>query len=419
MHSLSSWRMVPPGGAPLPVASILRGMLPDGWAVSDLRTAFRQRFGRRFAFLAGSGRSALAMALAAIRRENPGRDQVLLPAYVSYSVPSAVAAAGCRITLYDVDPGSLAPDFRSMEKAVTARTLAVLACPLFGYPFDTAPAKAICRDNGIPLVDDAAQVMGGTVNGRDAGCLGDVGIFSLSRGKPITAVDGGILLTDDERIARAVEIAVPRCGAASGAILPAKAMALAMLRRPVFYRLPASLPWLMLGESVFDPSFPDRPFSAFQAKLAAQALSSLDATNAARARVASFYADILSGTRVAGTVSQEPGAQPIYLRFPVLPGPGASHWQDMLTGKQGKAAKRLGISRGFPLSVDRIPEARPFLDAPVREYPGARYLAGHLVTLPTHDQTTERDCRAALDFILSAAGGKPAATCRDAGKERP
>lgn len=411
MYPLSAWRMLPPAGAPLPVAALLRGIAAVGkgsGAAAEFHDAVRQRFGAQFVFAAGSGRRALALALAAMRRRNPGRDQALIPAYVSYSVPAAVAAAGCRITLYDIDPHSLAPDWESMKKNLTRRTLAVLACPLFGYPFDTAPGAAMCREHGIPLVDDAAQAMGGEVQGRAAGRLGDVGVFSLSRGKPMTAVDGGILLTDDESLARTIEEVASEVVNVPGALAAfpsAKALALFLLRHPWLFRLPSSLPWLRLGESVFDPYFPRGAFSSFQAGLALYALSRLDKTNAARAGKASLYYGGLDGVEAVATVRPEKETKPVYLRFPVLPGKGDASPREFLGGGSGQIARRLGISRGFPLPVDQIPEVRPYLEPPVREYPGARRLAEHLVTLPTHDHVTAGDCAAVLDFIRGGRSG--------------
>lgn len=420
MHPLSAWRILPPGGAPLPFTGILSGLAAirnGNRAVAEFRDAVRQRFGAQFVFTTGSGRRALTMALTAMRWKNPSRDQALIPAYVSYSVPAAVAAAGCRVTLYDIDPQSLTPDWESMKKALTRRTLAVLACPLFGYPFDNAPGVTICRAHGIPLVDDAAQVMGREMEDRPAGRLGDVGIFSLSRGKPMTAVDGGILLTDDDSLARIIEEVIskaePPLGALAAFVSPARALALSLLRHPWIFRLPSSLPWLRLGESVFDPYFSRKAFSPFQAGLALHALSRLDETNAGRARKAALYYQGLDGLEAVRAVQPARGTKPVYLRFPVLPGKEGASPRDLLQGKRGQVARRLGISRGFPLSVDRIPEAQPYLDPPVREYPGARHLAEHLVTLPTHDHVTAEDCAAALHFIraavLNADSGESAA----------
>ena len=284
------WRMLPPGGAPLGLGAIARALLDSrkGRRMADrFGQALFGRFGAGHVLLSSSGSAALALALTALRQLRPDRDQILLLAYVSYSVPSAVARAGCHISLYDVDPVTLGPRLDSLEAAVSEKTLAVVACHQFGLAFDLEPIRSVCAGAGAFLVDDAAQAMGASVGGVPAGTMGDVGLFSLSRGKPITAVEGGILLCNDDRIAdglRAVQKQLPEPGFSPRAAL--KAVALAVLRHPAIYRIPASLPWLGIGASVFDPDFEQAGLSAFQAGLGLSSLLELYRINRQRHRKA-------------------------------------------------------------------------------------------------------------------------------------
>jgi dTDP-4-amino-4,6-dideoxygalactose transaminase len=183
----------------LRVGDILAGMRGVGRpheVAEELRHAIQDKFGARHVFFATSGRAGLSAGLTALRRLNPERDEVLLPAYTSFSVPSAVVNAGLKVSLYDLNPETLAPDMASLERAMSPRTLCVVACHLFGYPVDLEPLRELCRVSGAALFDDAAQAMGASIDGKLVGTMGDVGLFSLSRGKNMTAVDGGIVLTD-------------------------------------------------------------------------------------------------------------------------------------------------------------------------------------------------------------------------------
>lgn len=406
MSALPAWRMLPPAGAPLTLASIAAGITALA-RQSDPQTALcaalAERFGARHARLADTGRAALALALIALGRMHPDRDEVLLPAYVSFSVPSAVVNAGFKIRLYDVNSDDLTPDYASMAKAVSGRTLAVIVCHQFGLVFDPFPAAALCRECGAALIDDAAQAMGGTVEGKYAGCLGDVGLFSLSRGKPLTAVDGGVLLTDNDDIARAIDeaaIGLPDQGADAMHML--KAVALCVLRRPELYRLPTSLPGMHIGASIFDPSFPRAPLSRFRAGLALAALAFLAPANAARTRVAMRYIDGFSRLPVVRLIPPQAASVPVYLRFPVMPGPGED-FHALPQAPGGRAAKNLGISRGFPLPLDAVPGLGPYLAEQGRVFPGARRLADTLITLPTHDQVKEKDIAAIMRLFSSFA----------------
>ena len=460
MHTLKeqrrAWRMLPPAGAPLGPAALgaaLRALLGQrgntkvpSLSIGDngngeiwnreknVLSAARQAFARYFAvphvFFAGSGREALCLLFTALRPGADHKDEVLLPAYASYTLPAAVVRAGLRVALYDVEPLSLTPCLKSLRAALSRRTLAVVVCHLFGFPFDLAPLAGLCREAGAVLVDDAAQAMGATVDGVPAGSMGDVGLFSLGRGKCITAVQGGVLITRDtglaERLrpvfATAVESKQRKGEGAHNAAIILNACAFALLRRPALYRLPASLPWLRLGESVFDPNFRHSLFGAAQAALALHALDGLERVNHERKTKAARYAASLNSVdNSLQLIVPAPGAEPVYTRFPLLPrrnsktagglqsaAPGDKDGREGTspTRRFASALMNLGVSPGFPLPIQDIPELRPHLARPDGHYPGAAFLARHLFTLPTHDHVRPGDISTILARALAAFAAK-------------
>lgn len=405
MYPLSAWRALPPAGAPLYPAGIFQAFAAQKTgekALEELTQAVRRIFAVPHVFLHGSGREALATLFTALRTLGPERDLVLLPAYCSFSLPSAVVKAGCRVGLYDVNPDTLTPRLGSIRAALGPRTLAVVACHQFGFPFDLAPLEELCRAGGAALVDDAAQALGAEAGGRLAGAMGDAGIFSLSRGKNITAVAGGISLTRSPALAKAIAAATAR-GLPHNpeqhnplTLIPLLVQTLALwaLRHPALYRIPASMPWLQLGASVYDPHFPRARFSPFQAGLALFSLERLQAVTAARTQRAAFYQERLQGQSAVRPILPQAGAVPAYLRFPLLPGVGAPE------GWARKAIRRsLGISAGFPLALHEIQALAPHLDTNGGPYPGALFLARNLITLPTHEHVRPEDCHAVLRHV--------------------
>ncbi len=475
MHTVTVWRMLPPAGAPLTLGGIaggLAGCFAGEKRLERLRGRLRDFTGMPHVSLHGSGREALAALLAVLRAQRPGRDEVALPAYGSYTLPAAAVRAGCRVALYDIDPASLAPRLESVRAALSPRALALVACHQYGFPFDLAPLAALCRERGVLLVDDAAQALGARQDGILAGTMGDVGLYSLGRGKNITAVAGGIMATRDAALGRCLREAEGAAGRERAQSLPArfarlavllgKALALWALRRPALYRLPASLPWLKIGVPEFNPGFAFRPFAAFQAGLARDGLDRLEALNAARKEKAALYeARLREGDRQGrrhrrdgqyrrdgqdgqhGQEGQEdqnrqdggadlaaiaplPGALPVYPRFPVLlaprnaglPAPRGVEASGVSRGRAngpcalGGGARALGISPGHPLALHEIPDLARHLVEPARAYPGAELLARHLVTLPTHEETGPKDCEAACAYLekrfFAAARGKEA-----------
>jgi len=388
------FRTLPPSAAPLHVGDILAGMRAMGRpheAEEELRHAIQEKFGARHVFFTTSGRSGLSAGLRALHRLNPERGEVLLPAYTSFSVPSAVVNAGLKVSLYDLHPETLAPDMDSLAAALSPKTLCVVACHLFGYPVDLEPLRELCRASGAALFDDAAQAMGASMGGRLAGTMGDLGLFSLSRGKNMTAVDGGIVLTNRDDVAEGLTALVPEPARFSARHVAQSLMLLAMLH-PRAYWLPTSLPFLNIGASVFDPVFPLESMDSWCTGLAGRVLERLDALNAGRKNVAASLLSKLDKVDGVRTIRPLPEAEPVFLRLPLLPEKGA--WP------HGRVPEipELGVVRSYPLALQDIAPLKPHLVGS-GNCPVAALLAQNLLTLPTHGFVQDADSMAMADVL--------------------
>lgn len=390
-------RMLPPSGVPLSLADLWAGVsaLAVGpRAVACFRDDICRRFGAEHCFLVSSGRAALSILFRALHRLHPDRSVVALPAYTSFSVASAAVHAGFKVSLYDLDRDTLSPDPESVRQAVGPETLCVVACHLFGYPCDTDEIAGIAGEFGVPLVDDAAQAMGATLRGNAAGTSGIAGIFSLSRGKNISTVDGGIIITQSAALADAIgELPCSEVRWSETAGIFVKAAILSLFQRPALYGIPARMPQLNIGASIFDPRFPVGEFSPFQAGLGRLMLARLDRLNRERCRVAEEMMQRLAG-RVRFFVPVN-GARPVYPRLPFIP----------LEGRAAPSAPSLGVVPSYPEPLDRLPGLRPHL-ARETSCPAAAMLAQNIRTIPTHCFVTSPD----LDHIvrvLSGTGGAP------------
>jgi dTDP-4-amino-4,6-dideoxygalactose transaminase len=126
-----------------------------------------------------------------------------------------VARLGATPTLVDIDPITFNADPRSVERAVTSRTRAILPVHLFGLCADMDPILALARDRGIPVIEDAAQAIGarlvrrepsGSVE-RQAGTMGALGCFSFFPSKNLGAFgDAGLVTTDDDALAHKLRL---------------------------------------------------------------------------------------------------------------------------------------------------------------------------------------------------------------------
>ncbi len=414
-------RTLPPAGAPLPLKSLVkaaRATLNPAQVQKHLGWKLEEYFHAKHAVLTHSGRSGLALALKALHKSLPDaqkktRTEVLIPAFVSYSVPSAVVHAGFTPRLYDIDPTTLGPNLDSMRDAATENTLAIILCHQFGFSFDASPVMDVAQSVGAFLVDDAAQSMGGTVGTSPTGSMGHMGLFSLSRGKPLTAVEGGIILTHDDTLAESLQQCQEELYPAThnqhkvgkdDILMSIKALALFMLRRPRMYTLPASLPWLNIGASIFEPNFPDGPMCPYAQGLTLASLPLLEQANAARRQWAERYTRLLHSHGELRPISPQPHTKPVYLRYPVMVEDNSQKCiQKILQHNAGRTARKLGISRAFPLPLNAVPHLQSHLAPHVghvqNDFSGARYAAEHLITLPTHDQVQGKDLDAMAHFF--------------------
>lgn len=393
--SRSRFRMLPPSAAPLYPRDILAGLKvldnPDE-AEESLRTAIQDKFGVRHVFFTNSGRAGLSAGLSALCHLAPERDEVLLPAFTSFSVPSAVVNAGLKVSLYDLQPDTLAPDMDSLKRALGPKTLCVVVCHLFGYPVDLKPIETLCRQHGAALFDDAAQAMGASVGGRLAGTMGDVGLFSLSRGKNMTAVDGGIVLTDRDDVAEGLKGVLPQSGRSGFFKRLTMSLAMTGMLHPRVYWLPASLPFLNIGASVFEPHFSSVSLDIFTLGLAKNVLLRLDALNEGRRMVTSALLAGLEQVEGLQLVRPMPDAEPVFLRLPVLPRLG--YWPHG-TDAENQA---LGIVRSYPKALQDIEGLKPYL-AGQGNFPMAAMLARNILTLPTHAYVRDGDVTAVAEVF--------------------
>lgn len=380
-------RTLPPAAAPLHLKDIVSGvggLFGGAKTVASFQEDLRAFYGVRHCFAVSSGKAALVLILQALNELRPERDEVLIPAYTCYSVPSAIVRAGFRVRLCDTAPGTLDFDFDRLGKQLdNPRLLCVVPTHLFGMPADVERVQGLVNRRGIFVVEDAAQAMGGEWRGRKLGTLGDVGMFSMGRGKAFSTVEGGLILTDCDRIGGAIArrlISLDGYGVIGSLKLVLYSVALSILIHPWVYWLPKSLPFLKLGETHFDPSFPISRLSAFQAGLGREW----------KAEIARFKETRSKNARKItghGVTLPEPHREaiPDLIRFPVLMVDAAAKRTVLqLSEKMG-----LGISGGYPNSIDQVKGLSSLSDG--NGFPGARDIAERMVSLPVHPFVRESD----------------------------
>jgi perosamine synthetase len=144
-----------------------------------------------------SGTAAMVVALQAMHRLRPQRDEVVVPAWTCPLVALAIHRAGLKPRLCDLAVNHFDMDIAQLATLANARTLAIVPTHLAGRVADVNASLDIAHRVGAYVLEDAAQALGAQQEGRSVGLLGDAGFFSLAVGKGLTVFEGGLLLTRD------------------------------------------------------------------------------------------------------------------------------------------------------------------------------------------------------------------------------
>ena len=144
-----------------------------------------------------SGTAAMVVALRAMHRLRPQRDEVIVPAWTCPLVALAIHRAGLKLRLCDLAPNHFDMDTAQLRALAGDHTLAIVPTHLAGRIADVNLALDVAHRVGAYVLEDAAQALGAQQDGRSVGLLGDAGFFSLAVGKGLTLFEGGLLLTRD------------------------------------------------------------------------------------------------------------------------------------------------------------------------------------------------------------------------------
>jgi perosamine synthetase len=388
-----------PTYSPITGRALLAGVA--GALGADSAAAVRDRilghWGARDVILTGSGTEALTLALQGVIRRNPG--PVALPAYGCYDLATAALGGDVDVVLYDLDPETLQPEPESLASALAAGAGALVLVHLYGVPVDVAGIAAHAHTRGVVVIEDAAQGMGAEAGGRPVGSSGSLAIFSFGRGKGLTGGAGGALLANDaagEEITSRARASAEKTGRAGWSEL-ARTTAQWLFARPSVYDVPASLPFLRLGETVFHA--PDEPRAMSRASMRVldrvwTASHRATAVRRSHARKLLDEAESRPGWR---SIRIAAGAVPGYLRLPLLP---PRDRRDLVLTR---AAARLGVIQGYPRTLAGLPDFRERCINRDADTPGAHLLAQSLLTLPTHELLSASDLHRLRAWLSASA----------------
>lgn len=393
-------RTLPPAAAPIPPADVFQALPacfrqnhPEDQFEREIKEVFKQQY----CFLVSSGKAALVLILKALKTLSPERNEVLIPAFTCYSVPAAIKKAGLRIKLCDLGKNSLDYDPEKLQKIIAEdkenkNILCVLVTHLYGCPADYKGLKAIIGED-IPIIEDAAQAMGEEHEGGKLGTRGAAGFFSLGRGKALSTMEGGIIITSRDDLGKIIATLVeslPDYRRIETIKLAIKAVFITLLQKPTLFWLPKALPFLHLGETIYDQNFSLKKISFFQRKLAENWRARLTGHRQARSANLSFWQDKLP-RKLARACREDAGGGMI--RLPLFARTSKERNRLIELSEQSG----LGLMPGYPTPINEIEEIKAEFSN--QHYPQAWDVCSRLFTLPIHELVNGSDKKRIMNLL--------------------
>jgi len=339
------------------------GSLTLGPNTQRFEAAFGARHAAPFAIAVSSGTSALEIILRILGVE--GRE-VIVPANTFFATAAAVVHAGGIPRLVDVERETLALSTATVRPALSERTAAVILVHIGGLVTAEAEATApLCRDTGVPLVEDAAHAHGAAWRGAPAGSFGTAAAFSFYPTKVMTTAEGGMIVTRDERIRD--EALVYRDQGKAG----------------------------FLGGEHVRMGYAWR-MSELHAALGVVQLGRLDEFIAVRRRVASLYDKGLEEIRGVQSLVVDAASEPNYYKY-------VAYLDEGIDRQQVKdALRRRGVSPSGEVYASPLHLQPVFAGLPAGDLTVAEEVCRRHICLPIHSDMTDDEAGRVVDALGGA-----------------
>lgn len=178
--------------------------IESGWISSEgpnikmFEQLFAEKVKRKYGIAVTNGTAAVDVAVDALGIGEG--DEVIMPTFTIISCIGQIIRSGAKPVLVDSDPDTWNMDVNQIEAKITPRTKAIMVVHIYGLPVDMNPVIEMAEKYGLKIIEDAAQMHGQTYRGQACGSFGDISTFSFYPNKHITTGEGGMVVTNDDRL---------------------------------------------------------------------------------------------------------------------------------------------------------------------------------------------------------------------------
>ncbi len=367
----------------------------------------REYFNIKHAYVFDSGRSALYFALKVLGAGDGV--EVLVQAYTCVVVSNAINWTGAKPVYIDVgDDFNINP--ADLIKKITVKTKILIIQHTFGQPAKLKEILAIAKQHNLKIVDDCAQSLGATYQGKLIGTFGDIGMLSFGSDKIISCVRGGALITNDKKLAQKIKLY-------QAELLPSKIDKTLqhLFHFPVFFIGKLLYNYLYIGKTllllakklniinriIYQPEKIGKRVDFYPAKLPNalaeilnKQLDEINIINQHQQKIAGLYNKFLNNHLIACPFKTIGDSETIYLRYPVL-----TEQPEKLADFVKKHNIILGNWYNAPIAPKDINQSKTnYLN---KTCPKAEALAKQSLNLPTSRLITEADAKKIIKIINS------------------
>jgi len=171
----------------------------EGPFVKEFEGKLASYFGRKYGIAVCNGTVAIDIAVDALELQ-PG-DEIILPSFTIISCLTGLLRKGCVPIFVDQDASTWNMDVSQIEGKITKKTKAIMVVHIYGLPVDMDPIISLAKKYNLKIIEDSAEMHGQTYKGKKCGSFGDISTVSFYPNKHITTGEGGMIFTDDSRLA--------------------------------------------------------------------------------------------------------------------------------------------------------------------------------------------------------------------------